>query len=131
MRKLNLLLFLPVMMVVVTSCYNDSREELYKNYSNATDTTGNDGCDTVSITYSNVESILNSNCATSGCHSGTSPQSGLDLSTYNDAKRIASDGRLKTRITSSSPSEVMPPSGKLPPNEIDQLLKWAENPCPN
>ncbi len=123
---INTLLYPLVIAVMATSCYNDNKENLYKNFVADTNSTG---CDTATITFTQVKSIFITNCALSGCHKGSNPQSGLDLSMYPDAERIARDGRLEERIT-DNPGPVMPPTGKLPQNEIDILLTWASNPCP-
>ena len=101
-----------------TSCYNDNKEEIYQNIATAPI------CDTANVTYSaTISKIAIDNCATSGCHVGSSPQSGLDLSTYNHLMTIANDGRLIARITSSS--NPMPPTGSLSACEIEQITIWT------
>lgn len=107
-------------LAMVASCYNDSKEALYANFN-----TG--GCDTTSgISYSeDVSPILNANCAVSGCHVGSSPQSGIDFSDYNDVRQAARSGKLVGRITANTGS-VMPPTGALDAAKINQIETWVD-----
>ncbi len=111
---------LTLTVALVASCYNDSKEHLYQNFSTT-------GCDTTSgINYSeNIAPILSANCALSGCHVGSSPQSGLDLSNYNDVRQVARSGQLVGRITGTMGS-IMPPTGALPPDLINQIETWVD-----
>lgn len=111
--------------LLITSCYNDNKEELYENHNTA-------GCDTSDTKFSStIQEIFVANCALSGCHSATSQQSGLNLSSYADIAAIANDGRLEARITSNDMSFVMPPNNRLPQCEIDKILKWTSNGAQN
>ncbi len=102
----------------MSSCYYDNREELYQNFQQTQ-------CDTSVTTFAAVIlPILQDNCATSGCHVGNNPQSGLDFSTYDDAQLTATDGRLVGRITGSS-GPIMPPGGPLPNCEIEKIKRWV------
>lgn len=105
----------------LSSCYNDNKEDLYQNFD------AQDDCDTsVTVSYAtDIAPILQSNCAISGCHSGNSPQSGLDLARYEDVRRIARNGNLVGRITATTGS-VMPPTGSLPQSEIDLIESWVQ-----
>lgn len=62
--------------VFLTGCYYDKEEELYPN------TGGN--CDTLLTYNTGIKTLIDGNCATSGCHvsGGTSP----DLTTYSLVK---------------------------------------------
>lgn len=108
-----------------SACYNDNKEELYQNIQNT-----DEPCDTANVTYINTaQSILTENCATAGCHNSQTRQSGLNMSSYNDASTIASDGRLLGRITGDD-GPIMPPTGSLPNCEIEKLKKWAADGAP-
>lgn len=113
---------LMILSLLVSSCYRDNREELYQNFTN-------DGCDTSMVTYSEVIRPLSfDNCAISGCHVGNTPQSGLDLSRYEDLMTIANDGRLMDRLTGNGP--IMPPGGPLPNCEISKMEIWVLDGAP-
>lgn len=109
--------------IIISSCYRDNKEDLYQNFTT-------DGCDTTTVTYTDViDPICVNNCATSGCHSSSSRQSGLDLSNYNDLMTIAKDGRLIDRITGNGP--IMPPGGPLPNCDISKIETWVLDGAPN
>jgi len=106
-----------------SSCYNNNKQELYQNFTT-------NGCDTTMVTYSDViNPICVNNCATSGCHSSSNRQSGLDLSNYNDVMTIAKDGRLMNRLTGNGP--IMPPGGPLPNCDIRKIETWVLDGAPN
>ena len=108
---------------LVSSCYRDNREDLYKNFDQQ-------NCETDSVSYtSDIDLICITSCAVSGCHLGPNPQSGLDLSNYSDVEAIAKDGRLLNRVNGNGP--IMPPSGPLPKCDIDKLEQWVLDGAPN
>ena len=112
-----------IMALLLGSCYRDNKENLYRNFTNG-------GCDTANVTYSGqVAHISLNKCATSGCHVGSNPQSGLNLSTYDDLMTIAKDGRLMNRITGQG--ALMPPGSPLPACEIQQIQLWVTDGAPN
>lgn len=111
-------------LALITSCYSDNKEELYKNFENA-------DCDTTNTKFAaTIQPVIVQNCAIPGCHNTTERRSGLDLSNYTDLKTIATDGRLENRIT-GNPGPIMPPSGALQPCEIEKILKWVNNGAQN
>jgi uncharacterized membrane protein len=76
------------------------------------------------ITYeANVKQIINGNCIS--CHSGTSPQGNLLLTTYDNVKNVGESGKLITRMNSTS--NPMPPSGILPSSTRNVIDKWKED----
>lgn len=108
---------------LTSSCYYDNREDLYKNFTPSS-------CNTDSITYdSEVQVIVQQNCALSGCHLAPNPQAGLDLSNFNVVKNIAGSGKLVGRITATS-GTIMPPTGALPPCEINKIIAWVNDGAP-
>lgn len=88
-----------------------------------------------------LQPIFNTNCATSGCHSGTKAAGGLNLEAsvayvnLMDTKSGYIDtldpkaGLLYTSMTSVT--NPMPPNGKLGKCTTDLILKWIEQKAKN
>lgn len=100
-------------------CYYDNEEELYPY----------EFCDSLdNVTYtSHIEQITKTNCAISGCHTGTSPGGGLFLDTYQQVQTIGEDGRMSTRALVM---QDMPPSGPLSACEMEAIQQWINNGTP-
>ncbi len=83
-----------------------------------------DLCNTNSFTYSGaIKNIISNKCQ--GCHSGATPQGGIDLSTYNGVKSKADDGKLWGAINHLPGYSPMPKNGnKLSACELEQIQKW-------
>jgi len=85
-----------------------------------------DTCDTTNVTYTNsVGTILNSNCATAGCHNSGSANG--SLAGYTDAAAFASFGRIVGAINHDTGFDPMPyPTGtaKLSDCNIDKIEAW-------
>ncbi len=82
-------------------------------------------CDTFNDTYaSKIKSIIDSNCATSGCHDGSNPRP--DFTSYDNV--YARRSNIKSRVVGKS----MPPAGKTPLSQsvIDQIDCWVQNGAP-
>ena len=108
-------LFLFVFAVIIFAC---AKEE-------AVTTTD---CSGVAATYTaNVKAILDANCATSGCHSASSKQDGIDLSTYAAAKSVAGQAKFLGSIQQLSGYDAMPKGGKLSTDQIKTLTCWVQN----
>lgn len=85
-----------------------------------------------------IQPLFSSNCTGSGCHSGSSPEKNLDLSTYS--KAMAS-GKIKPynssgsdvykALTETDPNEVMPPTGALSADKIALVKKWIDQGAKN
>jgi hypothetical protein len=99
-------------LAVHTGCYKDSKEAMYPST----------GCDTTTVTWSsNIQPIINSNCATSGCHDASSSSGGYALNTYSGVKTIANNGRLLAVIESGSMPKGAP---KLDNCTINKVRRW-------
>ena len=87
--------------------------------------------DTVNITYSiSVKTIITNKCQ--GCHSGTSPQGGIDLSTYTGVKAQVTNGKLWGSVNWNAGFFAMPKYGnKLSICELTQIRKWIDLGAPN
>lgn len=92
-------------------------------------------------TFSNVQSIFNSSCATSGCHDSSTAKSGVNLTSYDEVMNSvgqqygenvvqaedAAGSPLVDKIESSNPDfgQRMPPSGPyLSSDKIDLIKEW-------
>lgn len=73
------------------------------------------------IAFQKVKSIISSNCAVSGCHSGS-----IFPNMTVDANIVAQASRIKARTSATT----MPPSGSgfsLTQQEIDEIACWVED----
>ncbi|MFM7023051.1 MAG: hypothetical protein ACKOXB_08735 [Flavobacteriales bacterium] len=85
--------------------------------------------------------ILNAHCSTVGCHSGTSPEGGLNLSDSLAYKELLhpGSGYIDTLNPSfsllyaqmKSTSLPMPPSGKLDDCKLETILQWIQQKAKN
>lgn len=73
--------------------------------------------------FAQVRTILQNNCALSGCHSGSSPQGGLNFTL--DCTIVGAWDRIKARAVDGNPS-VMPPPPNTPLSaaEKQKILDW-------
>jgi cytochrome c553 len=82
-------------------------------------------CDSTQFKYAaNISPLISTNCL--GCHAGTSPSGGVNLSAYIAVKQQATSGRLVGAV-SHSPGYSAMPSGasKLSECQIAQIRKWV------
>lgn len=88
-------------------------------------------CDANVYTYSGaVRNIISNKCQ--GCHSGTSPDGGIDLSTYTSVKIQATNGKLWGSVNQLPGYSAMPKNGvRLSDCEISQIKKWMDAGSPN
>ncbi len=85
----------------------------------------NQVCDTVSMSYvTNIVPILSVNCV--GCHSGASPEGGLDLSNYTNVKAQVDSGKLLGAIEHFLGYVAMPyNTAKLSSCKISEIRNWV------
>lgn len=88
-------------------------------------------CDTSNITYSGViQPLVDGYCT--GCHGGSTPEGGLDYTSWDDLHTVALDGRLAGSIQHQNPFTPMPPTGPMLPDcQIEQILIWIAEGAPN
>lgn len=109
-----------VLMVIVlsglNSCYYDSEDYLY----------GIGACTDTTYSYNGrVKSIMDQNCATTGCHAGPSPEASIALDSYAAVKNNAENGAFFCSITWSSGCSAMPKnSSKLDNCTLSALENW-------
>ncbi|MEO8148152.1 MAG: c-type cytochrome domain-containing protein [Bacteroidia bacterium] len=87
-------------------------------------------CDTNNVTYnSKIKPLMDLKCK--GCHSGSNPPSGINLSTYAGTVASAQTGQLAGSVKHLSPYSAMPKGGaQLPQCEIDIIDIWIQNQYP-
>jgi len=87
-------------------------------------------CNTEDVTFSGVVlPIIENKCK--GCHSGTAPQGNVLLTNYDQTKALVDDGSLMGTLNNTGGYAVMPPAGKLPDCEIQQIEAWVNNGASN
>lgn len=92
--------------------------------------TGND-CDTLNMSFTlHINPIIDAKCA--GCHSGSNPPRGINLTTYTGIKSAAQSGQLSGAITHSLGYIPMPMNAaKLDDCSIAKIKAWINAGTPN
>lgn len=87
-------------------------------------------CDTVGVSYAqDISPVVDTHCK--GCHSGSAPSGGIDLSSYGGVKAVAANGKLYGAISWASGSPNMPQGGnKLPDCTIARFKAWIDAGAP-
>ena len=88
-------------------------------------------CDNEEVSYSaDITPLLDAKCGS--CHSGTSPEGNLDLTTYDSASAAVLVGDVLSRINLPLSSDsVMPPTGGLSECDIEKITSWFNDGAPN
>ena len=88
-------------------------------------------CDTTNVTYSGtIVPLVAARCQ--GCHSGGSPQGGLDLTSWSVLNAVAADGRLAGAIQHLPSFEPMPRNApRMNDCNIRKFLIWIDAGAPN
>ena len=88
-------------------------------------------CDTDNVSYATIiVPILQNTCL--GCHSGSTPSGGINLSTHAGVQTVALNGRLVGAVSHDSAYSSMPQGGqKLSDCKIDQIRAWVDAGAPN
>jgi len=88
-------------------------------------------CDTQNMSFaSNIRPIIQNSCQ--GCHSGTAPSGGINLSTHNGVAAVANNGRLYGAVARQPGFVAMPFGGnQLPQCSIDKIKSWIDAGAPN
>lgn len=98
----------------------------------STDYLANADCSTIDETNNTytktIKSILDSQCATSGCHDAFSQSENIDLSTYGTAKTAFQNAQCLCSIHHGAGCKAMPDGGsKLSDATIQKIDCWAKN----
>lgn len=98
--------------------------------------------------FSDIEQrVFAQSCATAGCHAGSNPQAGLDLSpgmayaslvganslNYPDEKLVepgSSEQSVLIGLLRRDRQPAMPPAGSLDPAVIDSIAAWINREAP-
>lgn len=88
-------------------------------------------CDTLNVTFAGtIRPLVQQRCQ--GCHSGATPQGGLDFTAWGTLNTVAMDGRLAGAIQHQPTFTAMPPSGPMLSDcRIAQFLAWIDQGAPN
>lgn len=86
-------------------------------------------CTGIAPTYSTgIQSVLDTKCATSGCHSASSRSGGIDLSNYASAKSESASNAFLGSIERLSGYKSMPQgAAQLPDSTIRKISCWVSN----
>ena len=96
-----------------TGCYNDSEELLYP---------GTNNCSSLNVSFiAEVNPIIQTKCATVGCHDATSANKGGPFTNYNLIKDKAFN--IKAQVASRS----MPQGSSLSASQIQLISCWVNN----
>jgi SprB repeat len=71
--------------------------------------------------FSAVKTLMQTNCAVPGCHTGSNPAGGHDWT--KDCEIVSFSARIKARAIDATPS-IMPPTGALPAAEKQKITDW-------
>lgn len=86
-------------------------------------------CTGIATSYTiDIKPILDASCATSGCHSASTHQAGIDLSNYNGVRNVSSQDRFLGSIQHKKGYNPMPQnSAQLSQVKIDLITCWVQN----
>ncbi len=88
-------------------------------------------CDTTAVTYSgSIGPLLSTTCT--GCHSGTSPDGGVDLTNHGHVVDAVNNSNLMASIRQEAGASAMPPAGNaLNDCQIQLFEIWIADGMPN
>ncbi len=103
--------------VLISSCYNQKEELLYPLGAN---------CNGINAKFSvDVNPIIQTNCAISGCHDGSSTNGPGPLTSYDRIRDAAS--RIRTAVV----DRTMPKGSTLSTDDIRKIVCWIDSGTPN
>lgn len=126
MKLVLLILGIIVSLSFFESCYYDKADLLYPFDKTRCDTS-------VGAKFSSdVLSVMNASCNTSGCHDAASASGGVILDNYAGIKTQALNGRLMGSINQTGAYSAMPKGGtKLSSCAITKIQQWINSGTPN
>jgi SprB repeat len=71
--------------------------------------------------FSAVKTMMQTNCAVPGCHTGSNPAGGHDWT--KECEIVSFSTRIQARAIDANPS-IMPPTGALPAAEKQKITDW-------
>ncbi len=104
----------------LSGCYYDHEDLLYRNAASP-------DCTIISAKFStDVGPLIQSKCATAGCHDAGGSAGGAVLETYTQISALAA--RINQRCVIE---KTMPPGGPLSTSEIAIISCWISSGTPN
>lgn len=83
-------------------------------------------CDGSNLTYnSGIKAIIDSECATSGCHNAGSNDG--DFTTYSGLQPYLNSGDFKREVLTD---QSMPRNGSLSQDQLNKIQCWVDNGYP-
>jgi len=119
-RKILSLTLIVAGIFILSSCYRDSEEGLYR-FAQAS-------CDTTNVTYSGtISAIVAGNCLGGSCHStgGGAPYS------FDSYAGLSSQSSFLIGRLTGTTGNIMPQAGKLDACKINQIRAWVNQGAPN
>lgn len=116
----NIILISILASMCIVGCYYDNEEELYPNSQPAP----NDTTSQAATWTADIKPIMDTRCATNGCH--ISGQQSPTLQTYDQV--FANKTRVKVRACDQ---KTMPPGNPLNPTDINKINSWINAGAPN
>jgi hypothetical protein len=87
-------------------------------------------CDTQNVSYSgSVSQVLQNNC--NGCHSGSTPSGGLNLTNYSTVSVVAANGKLTGSVNREVGYIAMPAADPLDNCSVRKINIWVDQGYPN
>lgn len=120
MYKSSLCISTVAFLVLFSACKKENVEDINKGFNL---------CDTTNVRYATtIVSIMNTSCATQGCHATGSNAANLSLDKYVDVKRVADNGKLLKVINHQSGVVPMPSGApKLDECSLAKIKKWVDD----
>jgi hypothetical protein len=109
--------------LLLAGCYYEIESELYPGVCEIPE----------SVSFSiDIEPIILSKCATSGCHEAADPADGIPLTSYQEIKAEADSDRLVGGLTGGAGLTPMPRNRPaLPQCDIKLIELWVANGAQN
>ncbi len=106
------LLILSIFTTFFLSCSNDSTDDVTTPIPTV-------------ITYNkDIKAIMDTSCATSGCHNAASNAGTLTLENFTQVRNAFVNRNALGRMESTTAS--MPPAGNLPSTSIQKIKDWRD-----
>lgn len=112
-------------LLFVASCSKEKENSKYFDQVSCTEAD-----DTLNVYSGKIKTILDLNCAKSGCHDAASHEEGIDFSTYAAAVTGFKDNALCTIYQDGGCKPMPEGSPKLSDATIHDLTCWAKNNYP-
>ncbi len=119
---LSFVVLVGIALLMLSSCYKDNEEDLYKNYYSQ------DQCDTASVSFSkDIMPVIKGNCAISGCHVQGGAAPGI-FTNYNGVMDKVKNGTFEKRVLID---KNMPPAAPLSDCQQSLIRAWLNAGSPN